>query len=116
VTQATFRQPQTRARIAVAVLLCLLLQGWFALGVAVRMAAGAEVCSVDGARRVASAGADCQQTCCHGVAGQALAPTPARVATLARPPLPRAAVLPAGRLALEWAMPLSRGPPRLETI
>ena len=116
---ARVHRPRARLRIAAWALLCLLLQGWFALNLDVRMASAAEVCSVGGTSRTGhdeALGADCLHACCHVVASQALASTLPRWAPVALSAATLPAPLPYGRLALEWSAPLSRGPPMLEVI
>jgi len=114
---ALFAAPLLRARVAAWLVLCLLCQGFVAVRHEVAMAAGFEVCSADGSRRVVddegrpvSDGAQAHHACC--LLGDTAAPPPlARAFEGLAVVVAPAASVPVGRLAAEWAAPLSRGPP-----
>ncbi|NML16902.1 DUF2946 family protein [Azohydromonas caseinilytica] len=113
---ARLRRPQRLAAL-VALLLALLVQALWMPRMAVAQAAGVEVCSAQGHRRIALPSEDGHPQHQHGLdcccpAGWAAAPPPeaAAVALLAHRQAPPAAP-PGAAPSLDWYAPLSRGPP-----
>jgi hypothetical protein len=121
---AAVTAPRTASRhhrllLAVLLVLSLLWQPWVSTAHAVAMASGTEVCTSTGPQVFDANGKaiDAQPRscldCCGAMSPPALLPT---AAALALHPLSHAAPaepLTAQRLAAQWLVPLSRGPPVL---
>ncbi len=113
---ARLRSPQRLAAL-LALVLALLVQALWMPRVAVAQAAGVEVCSAQGHRRIALPAEDGQpphhhglECCCPGAWAAAPPPHIAALPLITHRHVPQAA--PQGAApSLDWTAPLSRGPP-----
>ena len=113
---ARHRRPQRLVALA-ALLLALLLQALWLPRMATAQAAGVEVCSAQGHRRIALPSEDGQPPHQHGLdcccpAAWAAAPPPGvALPSLLTPRQTAPAAPPGAAPSLAWHAPLSRGPP-----
>jgi hypothetical protein len=112
-------KPRSRARLALWLALCILLQSFFAVQHDVAMATGLEVCTAEGAKRVDGQGEQLDgqpllHACCvMADLDLAMPPPRADVRVVFVASVPPAEALPTAWVCAQWVSPLSRGPPSL---